>query len=116
VLGASQPTIRGIFSPVGSATVGLYIDETPIHVRPLLFTGSPNPHLFDLERVEVLRGPQGTLFGASSLGGTIRLITRRADLERTSGEVRTELATVSRADLGARSAVGNAYPHSKLPV
>jgi outer membrane receptor protein involved in Fe transport len=95
VLGASQPTIRGIFSPVGSATVGLYIDETPIHVRPLLFTGSPNPHLFDLERVEVLRGPQGTLFGASSLGGTIRLITRRADLERTSGEVRTELATVS---------------------
>lgn len=100
VLGASQPTIRGVFSPVGAATVGLYLDDTPIQIRPLLFTGNPDPQLFDLERIEVLRGPQGTLFGASSLGGTIRFISRRPDLRAYGGEAKAELSATDGGGVG----------------
>ena len=55
-------------------SVGIYLDESPISVA--LFT--PDLDLYDLERVEVLRGPQGTLFGAGSSSGTLRYITRAA--------------------------------------
>jgi outer membrane receptor protein involved in Fe transport len=69
-------SIRGINSSAGDATTGIYIDDTPIQLRTLGF-GSDNtlPAVFDLQRVEVLRGPQGTLFGAGSEGGTVRYIT-----------------------------------------
>jgi iron complex outermembrane recepter protein len=69
-------SIRGVNSSAGDATTGIYIDDTPIQLRELGF-GSDNtlPAVFDLERVEVLRGPQGTLFGAGSEGGTVRYIT-----------------------------------------
>ena len=71
---SSDIAIRGITSNAGAATTGIYIDDTPIQSRHLSF-GSFNayPALFDLERVEVLRGPQGTLFGSGSEGGTVRL-------------------------------------------
>src|SRR6185437_14247535 len=72
----SDISIRGISSGAGAATVGIYIDEAPVQIRPdSLSSVNPYPKLFDLERVEVLRGPQGTLFGAGSEGGTIRFIT-----------------------------------------
>ncbi len=63
-------SIRGIF---GVGTTGFYIDDTPIEE-------SMAPRVLDVERVEVLRGPQGTLYGARSMGGTVRLITRKPDL------------------------------------
>lgn len=73
--------IRGISSAGGSApTVGFYIDDTPVPNG----TGNgydPDPVLFDLARVEVLEGPQGTLYGASSMGGTVRYITEQPDLQ-----------------------------------
>ncbi|MFZ0552875.1 MAG: TonB-dependent receptor [Steroidobacteraceae bacterium] len=73
--------IRGISSAGGSApTVGFYIDDTPVPNG----TGNgydPDPVLFDLARVEVLEGPQGTLYGASSMGGTVRYITQQPDLQ-----------------------------------
>ena len=73
--------IRGISSAGGSApTVGFYIDDTPVPNG----TGNgydPDPVLFDLARVEVLEGPQGTLYGASSMGGTVRYITEQPDLK-----------------------------------
>ncbi len=65
---ARQVTIRGI---AGTNTTSFYINDTPV---PL----SLDPRVLDLSRVEVLRGPQGTLFGASSMGGTVRVITRPA--------------------------------------
>jgi iron complex outermembrane recepter protein len=68
-------SIRGISSTVGSPTTGVYIDDTPIQGRPLGSANNVYPQLFDLERVEVLRGPQGTLFGAGAEGGAIRFIT-----------------------------------------
>lgn len=87
-------SIRGINSTAGDATTGIYIDDTPIQLRALGF-GSDNalPAVFDLERVEVLRGPQGTLFGAGSEGGTVRYITPQPSLTDFSVYGKTELST-----------------------
>lgn len=67
--------IRGVRSTVGAATTGLYIDDTPIQARAMGLATSAFPQVFDLARVEVLRGPQGTLFGAGAEGGAVRFIT-----------------------------------------
>jgi len=81
----TQFSIRGMSSNGGAApTVGFYLDDTPI-TPPIDSTQGKNfidPDLYDLSRVEVLRGPQGTLYGASSMGGTIRLITNQPVLDR----------------------------------
>ena len=78
-------SIRGISSTVGSATTGVYIDDTPIQVRQVGYTSfNIYPNVFDLERIEVLRGPQGTLFGAGSEGGTVRFITPPPNLSQAS--------------------------------
>ena len=85
--------IRGINSTVGAATTGVYIDDTPIQVRALGYSGgNAYPVIFDLERIEVLRGPQGTLFGAGSEGGTIRFISPQPSATTTSGRIRSELS------------------------
>src|SRR6202163_1912048 len=81
--GQSQMAIRGISSgqvirdqPGVKEQVGVYLDESPISIA--LFT--PDLELFDLDRIEVLRGPQGTLFGAGSEAGTVRYITTQPKL------------------------------------
>ena len=78
--GESSVSIRGISSVVGAATTGIYIDDAPVQIGniagcPFLCVGSPMPRIFDIDRVEVLRGPQGTLYGSSSEGGAVRFIT-----------------------------------------
>jgi len=76
--GGAAPVIRGV--QVGNqAASSLYIDELPI--QPLEFTrrGVPDPEMFDIQRVEVLKGPQGTLYGSASMGGTIKVITNKPD-------------------------------------
>lgn len=84
-------SIRGISSAVGAGTTGVYIDDTPIEVRNLgYFPNNTYPMVFDLARVEVLHGPQGTLFGASSEGGTVRFITPSPSLSRYSAYARAE--------------------------
>ncbi len=90
----SDINIRGIDSTAGTSTTGVYINDTPIQSRHLGF-GSVNafPTLFDLERVEVLRGPQGTSFGAGAEGGVIRFITPSPDLKKYGGSVRSEVAS-----------------------
>ena len=83
--GTHSIAIRGIASSGGAGTTGLYIDDTPIQMRGLAFnTDEALPVAFDLQRIEVLRGPQGTLFGAGSEGGTVRYITTPPSLTRTS--------------------------------
>jgi iron complex outermembrane receptor protein len=91
----SDVSVRGVQSGAGASTTGIYVDDTPIQTRHLAF-GSVNafPALFDLERVEVLKGPQGTLFGAGSEGGTIRFITPEASLTKFSGYARTEFGQI----------------------
>ncbi len=113
----SDINIRGVDSTAGTSTVGIYIDDTPIQDRHISFTSfNAFPALFDLERVEVLRGPQGTLFGAGSEGGTVRFIQPSPDLHNDSVYVRSELATTRHGDatyeLGA--AVGGPIVNDKL--
>ncbi|MDB6085071.1 MAG: TonB-dependent receptor [Gammaproteobacteria bacterium] len=74
-------TIRGITGGRyrnGQTTTSFYVDDTPV---PL----SLDPRVLDLERIEVLRGPQGTLFGSSAMGGTVRIITRAPDAQSSRG-------------------------------
>jgi iron complex outermembrane receptor protein len=88
-------SIRGISSNTGASTVGIYIDETPVQARlQSLSTSQPYPRIFDLDRVEVLRGPQGTLFGAGSQGGTIRFVTPAPGLTEYSMHGRAELSSI----------------------
>lgn len=95
----SDINIRGIDSLAGTSTTGIYIDDTPIQGRHIGY-GDVNafPALFDLDRVEVLRGPQGTLFGAGAEGGVVRFIMPPPSLTQDSGYVRSELATTKNGD------------------
>jgi iron complex outermembrane recepter protein len=91
----SDVSIRGIDSNAGASTTGIYVDDTPIQTRHLNFgTVNPYPALFDLERVEVLKGPQGTLFGSGSEGGTLRFITPAPGLNSYSGYARAEFGQI----------------------
>jgi outer membrane receptor protein involved in Fe transport len=88
---SSDINIRGVDSTAGTSTTGIYIDDTPIQTRHIGF-GSINafPQLFDLDRVEVLRGPQGTLFGAGAEGGVVRFITPEPDVKKSNGYARVD--------------------------
>ena len=80
--GQTEFEMRGLTSTGGeSPTVGFYLDETPLTPPAMSQNGKVvlDPDLFDLARVEVLRGPQGTLYGSGSMGGTIKLVTNAAD-------------------------------------
>jgi iron complex outermembrane receptor protein len=90
----STIAMRGILSTTGASTTGVYIDDIPIQSRANQenFIGDAFPEVFDLERVEVLRGPQGTLWGAGAEGGAIRFITPAAGLTTYSGYARTEVS------------------------
>jgi iron complex outermembrane receptor protein len=83
--GTQQIQIRGISSTYGNAPVGYYLDELPFTY--LGNTQVPDVRTYDLERVEILRGPQGTLYGDGSIGGTIRILTREPDLESFQASV-----------------------------
>jgi outer membrane receptor protein involved in Fe transport len=91
--GTNAISIRGISSSAGAGTTGIYIDDTPIQMRSLGFNPDDTlPKTFDLERVEVLRGPQGTLFGSGSEGGTVRYILTQPSLTSSSSYMRSELS------------------------
>ncbi len=96
--GQSQVAIRGVSAgqivrdqPGVKEQVGVYMDESVVSLS--LFT--PDFDLFDLDRVELLRGPQGTLFGAGSVGGTVRYITHQPELEENYGLVEVDLNSVA---------------------
>jgi iron complex outermembrane recepter protein len=89
--GTNAISIRGISSSGGAGTTGIYIDDTPIQMRALGFNPDDTlPKTFDMDRVEVLRGPQGTLFGAGSEGGTVRYIMTQPSVTTESTYIRSE--------------------------
>ncbi len=101
--GQSQVSVRGISAgqvvrdqPGVKEQVGVYLDESVISLS--LFT--PDLDLFDLNRVETLRGPQGTLFGSGSVGGTIRYITNQPQIGVTEGLTEANVNLVDGDDIG----------------
>jgi outer membrane receptor protein involved in Fe transport len=96
--GERRPIIRGIES-AGEAEVGIYYDEFPITSTPGATNDAgrftPDIKLIDVQQVEVLRGPQGTLFGAGSEAGTIQTIFNKPELSEYSGAVAADFANVS---------------------
>jgi outer membrane receptor protein involved in Fe transport len=113
-------SIRGVASTNGAATTGVYLDDTALQTRNLLGIANGGgvflPQLFDLERVEVLKGPQGTLYGGSSEGGTIRFITPEPSLTSYSGYAKAEANTVHDGGQGGELgvAVGGPLVRDKL--
>jgi iron complex outermembrane receptor protein len=101
--GQSQVSVRGVSAgqivrdqPGVKEQVGVYLDESVVSLS--LFT--PDFGLFDLNRVETLRGPQGTLFGSGSVGGTLRYITNQPKIGKTEGLVEANINTVDENDVG----------------
>src|ERR671912_2873851 len=101
--GQSQVSVRGVSAgqivrdqPGVKEQVGVYLDESVISLS--LFT--PDLDLFDLNRVETLRGPQGTLFGSGSVGGTVRYITNQPEVDRLEGMVEGDVNAVKDGELG----------------
>ncbi|HEY4031927.1 MAG TPA: TonB-dependent receptor [Caulobacteraceae bacterium] len=121
-----QLTLRGIGGNAiggtsGSApTTGVYIDDIPLMKRNAngleTGSGSPTPLLYDLDRVEVLRGPQGTLYGGSSEGGTLRFITPQPSLTTYSGSARVGWSTMQGGGMGNEEglALGGPLVQDKL--
>jgi iron complex outermembrane recepter protein len=100
--GQTEYEMRGLPSTGGSsATVGLYLNDVPMAASANSFNGKAaiDPDLFDLQRVEVLRGPQGTLYGAGSMGGTIRLITAPPVLNKFEGSSQTSASDTEHGGL-----------------
>lgn len=97
--GRDQIFMRGVAAPQGyigmESAVGVYVDDVPISEG----MSQPDLNLYDVDRVEVLRGPQGTLYGSASLGGTIRIITNHPDLAAAGGSVDTELSATKHGGL-----------------
>jgi outer membrane receptor protein involved in Fe transport len=83
-----QVTIRGI---AGAGTTGFYIDDTPV-------PASIDPKVVDVSRIEVLRGPQGTLYGSLSMGGTVRMITEQPDDHNLSARAHGSLSDTERTN------------------
>lgn len=103
--GRTKLNIRGISAATGVApTVSFYIDEMPVST---ISSGSStsfaqtivDPKLYDLKQVEVLRGPQGTLYGSSSMGGTVRLITGQPLIGETEASINTDLSYTEEGDI-----------------
>jgi iron complex outermembrane recepter protein len=101
--GQSQVSVRGVSAgqvvrdqPGVKEQVGVYLDDSVISLS--LFT--PDLDLFDLNRVETLRGPQGTLFGSGSVGGTIRYITNQPDMDSLEGLVEGNVNLAAGGDFG----------------
>lgn len=100
--GSAKVYFRGVSSgenanhSTSQPTVGIYLDEQPVTT----ISGAVDVHIYDLARVEALAGPQGTLFGSSSMAGTIRLITNRPDPSAFSASVDAEVNTVADGGIG----------------
>ena len=91
--GTSNIEIRGISSAAGQATVGVYLGDVSLTVGNLYTMGTVEPKFFDIDRVEVLRGPQATLYGASSMGGTIKFVPNEPDLKEREVNTYAEVAS-----------------------
>lgn len=108
----SNIAIRGVNSTIGTSTTGIYLDDTPIQsrVQSFSYVGQPLPFTWDLERVEVDRGPQGTLFGAGAEGGAVRFIPTEPSLTQFSGLAHSEVSETKDGGLSYESGLAAGGP------
>ena len=104
--GQTEFEMRGLDFTGGESLTGLYLDDVVLTPAAMAQNGKTviDPSLFDLNRVEVLRGPQGTLYGAGSMGGTIKLVTNQPDPKALAANV--EL-------IGSDTANGGDFNHTE---
>ncbi|MBS0421727.1 MAG: TonB-dependent receptor [Proteobacteria bacterium] len=93
--GQSRYSIRGISTAASSPTVGIYLNDISLITVGTGFSGAADPALIDLERVEVLKGPQGTLYGGSAMGGAIKYVTREPVLDKFAVTAEGGVASVA---------------------
>lgn len=116
VAGHGTLIIRGVDSgwEQTTPTVGFYIDNTPFTPSSASSVGSlvmPDPDLADVDRIEVLKGPQATLYGASTLGGLVKIVTKRPDLRQFSGDIQVDGVAVDGGGEG-----GGVHASANIPV
>ena len=101
--GNGRLVMRGVNTGGVASTVAVYVDETPFGSSSGLVNGAVlagDFDTFDMQRIEVLRGPQGTLYGASSLGGVLKFATNLPQMEHFESKVRVSTETVEGGDVG----------------
>lgn len=118
--GQTRITLRGVNTGGTSATVGVYVDETPFGSTSGLANGAilaGDFDTFDVARLEVLRGPQGNLYGASSLGGVLKFVTNKPSTAGVEVRARLGLETVKGGEIGySGTGVVNVPLSSQLAV
>ncbi len=97
--GQSRYAIRGVSTEASSPTVGVYLDDISLVSISTSFAGAIDPAFFDMERVEVLKGPQGTLYGGSAMGGAIKYVSRQPVIDETSFMTGAGLGSTRGGDL-----------------
>ena len=100
--GFGRLVLRGINTGGSASTVGVYVDETPFGSSSGLANGAilaGDFDTFDVSRVEVLRGPQGTVYGASALGGVLKYVTNEPTTDGFEGRVRGTIENVDGGDM-----------------
>ncbi len=101
--GNRRVILRGV-TAAGEPTVGVYYDESPVSgsvgTTSDSASSTPDLRLFDVARAEILRGPQGTLYGSGSMGGTVRVIFEKPKADRWEGAVNANLISPEGGDLG----------------
>ncbi|WP_236626877.1 TonB-dependent receptor [Sphingomonas sp. MM-1] len=102
--GNRRVILRGV-TAAGEPTVGVYFDESPVSgsvsTTSDAASSTPDLRLFDVQRAEVLRGPQGTLYGSGSMGGTVRIIYEKPKTDRIEAAVAGTMSAVDGGSMGA---------------
>lgn len=93
---AGQVVVRGVAAGIGGSTTAYYLDSIPFGFNRASI--APDAAAYDLERIEVLRGPQGTLYGSSALNGVVRVLTKDADLEQFELKARASTSSTEASD------------------
>lgn len=99
----NKMTIRGITTGIGgNPTVGFYVDDAPFGASGGIASSALTPDLdpADIERIEILRGPQGTLYGAGSMGGLVKFVTKSPSTDGISGRVQAEIVSTDGGSTG----------------